>query len=74
MPDGKLATSVNRFADPDQAYSVLAEAHRGLGEQASAALNARLVLILANEVGDIDVLRAAVALAKDAQPTNDRGS
>ena len=38
-------------------------AHDGLPDAESAALNARLVLILANEVGDLDRLRAAIALA-----------
>ncbi len=53
-----------RLADPDAAYQLLARAHRGLDERQSAALNARLVLILANQVGDLDVLDAAVALAR----------
>lgn len=60
---GKLKTS-SRFPDPDGAYRALVEAHRGLSEAASATLNARLVLILANHIGDVDVLREAVALAK----------
>jgi predicted LPLAT superfamily acyltransferase len=55
----------NRFADPDAAYRAIVEAHRGLDEAASAMLNAKLVLILANHVGDLDVLRAAIALAKE---------
>jgi len=56
----------SRFADPDLAYRTLIEAHRGLSEEASAALNTRLVLILANQIGDLDVLRQAIALAKSA--------
>lgn len=58
--------TTSRFADPDVAYQVLIEAHRGLDAEASAALNARLVLILANQVGDLAVLKEAIALAKDA--------
>jgi Protein of unknown function (DUF2783) len=54
----------SRFPDPDRAYRVLIEAHRGLSDEESAALNTRLVLILANHVGDQDVLEAAIALAK----------
>jgi hypothetical protein len=61
---GKLVTA-SQFADPDAAYVALVEARRGLDEQAAAALDARLVLILANHIGDIDVLNEAVALAKD---------
>ena len=46
------------FPDPDRAYRALIEAHRGLSEEASAALNTRLVLILANHIGDETVLAA----------------
>lgn len=53
-----------RFADPDRAYRTLVEAHRGLDDAASAALDTRLVLILANHIGDHDVLAQAVDLAR----------
>ena len=46
-----LEADVNRFADPDAAYRLLIEAHRGLTDQESAALNTRLVLILARSEG-----------------------
>lgn len=59
----KLMT-VSQFANPDAAYVALVEARRGLSEQAAAALDARLALILANHIGDIDVLKEAIALAK----------
>ncbi|MGH6815796.1 MAG: DUF2783 domain-containing protein [Hyphomicrobiaceae bacterium] len=62
----ELETVANRFADPDRAYRLLIEAHRGLDEEASAALNARLILILINQIGDTDILRAALELAKAA--------
>lgn len=55
-----------RLPDPDRAYRALIEAHRGLSEEASAALNTRLVLILANHLGDATVLAAAIQLAKEA--------
>jgi hypothetical protein len=55
----------NRFADPDAAYRALVEAHRGRDDAASATLNTKLVLILANHIGDLDVLRAAIRLAKE---------
>jgi hypothetical protein len=61
----KLDTS-SRFSAPDAAYETLVEAHRGLDDQGSAELNARLVLILANHIGDIAVLEEAIALAKSA--------
>lgn len=55
-----------RLRDPDAAYRSLIEAHRGLLDEDSAALNTRLVLILANHIGDPQVLTAAIALAKKA--------
>lgn len=57
----------SRLADPDQAYRLLIEAHRGLSDEDSAALNTRLVLILANQLGDPEVLAEAIALAKRAE-------
>ena len=59
----KLVTA-SRFADPDAAYVALVEVRRGLSVEAAADLDARLVLILANHIGDLDVLREAIALAK----------
>jgi hypothetical protein len=52
-----------RFADPDAAFRAVIEAHRGLSADESTALNARLVLLLANHIGDIDVLRDALRVA-----------
>jgi hypothetical protein len=60
---GKLVTA-SQFADPDAAYVALVDARRGLSEQAAAALDARLVLLLANHIGDIDVLREAITVAR----------
>ena len=66
-----LSTSSN-FAKPDDAFRAIVEAHRGLSDEQSADLDAALVLMLANHIGDIDVLREAIALAKrrmlDAEP------
>ena len=57
---------VPNIKDPDGFYVDLLAAHDGLSEAESHALNARLVLILANQVGDRDVLSAAFALARKA--------
>lgn len=54
------------IARPDDFYQALIDAHVGLTEVQSAALNARLVLLLANQVGDLDTLRAAIAAARDS--------
>jgi len=56
----------NRLADPDAAYRLLAAARRGMTEAEAAAFDARLVLVLANQIGDADVLAEAVALARGA--------
>jgi hypothetical protein len=58
-----LSTSSN-FAKPDDAFRTVVEAHRGLSDAESADLDAALVLILANHIGDLDILGEAVALAK----------
>ena len=60
---GKLITA-SQFPDPDAAYRSIIEAHRGLAAEASADLDARLVLVLANHIGDADVLAEAIALAQ----------
>jgi Protein of unknown function (DUF2783) len=58
-----LSTRSN-FTNPDDAFRAIVEAHRGLSEEESADLDAALSLILANHIGDLDVLREAIALAK----------
>jgi hypothetical protein len=58
-----LSTNSN-FARPDDAFRAVVEAHRGLSDEQSADLDAALVLILANHIGDLDVLKDAIVLAK----------
>lgn len=53
------------FARPDDFYEALIELHRGLSGEQSATLNAKLILLLANQIGDLDVLRAAMAKARE---------
>ncbi|MBU1443762.1 MAG: DUF2783 domain-containing protein [Gammaproteobacteria bacterium] len=48
---------------PDDFYESLIEAHQGLSTDESHALNARLVLVLANHIGSLAVLREALAAA-----------
>ena len=50
--------------DPDGFYAELIAAHEGLTDEESQALNARLILILANHVGDREVLSRALAEAR----------
>jgi hypothetical protein len=68
----KLITT-SRFPSPDEAYVALFDAHRGRDAEHSAALNARLVLILANHIGDLDVLKEAIALAAAPDRSSDGG-
>lgn len=49
---------------PDDFYQMLIDAHIGLTDEQSAALNARLVLLLANQIGDLSTLRQAIAAAR----------
>ena len=60
---GRLRTE-NRFADPDLAYRMIVEAHRGLTDEESKALNAKLALLLANHIGDDAILAEAIAIAR----------
>jgi hypothetical protein len=50
--------------DPDGLYAAIIEAHADLSDADSAALNARLVLLLANHIGDEAVLREALEVAR----------
>lgn len=52
------------IADPDGFYDELLRAHEGLSDAESDAYNARLILTLANHIGDRDVLRAALQAAQ----------
>ena len=58
-----LITEPNLDA-PDDFYEALIEAHRDLSTADSHALNARLVLLLANHIGDLRVLREALDAAR----------
>ena len=52
------------FSPGDDFYQLLINTHRDLTEQQSALLNAKLILVLANHIGDISVLREAMQLAR----------
>jgi hypothetical protein len=52
------------IADPDGFYDELLRAHEGLSKDESDAFNARLILTLANHIGDRAVLSAALEAAK----------
>jgi hypothetical protein len=58
------ATPRQPYAAGDAFYESLLDAHRGLPDATSRLLNARLVLLLANHIGDLAVLREALAAAR----------
>lgn len=51
--------------EADAVYEALVRAHEGLSPEDSQALNARLILILMNQIGDPGVIRQAIALARE---------
>ena len=53
------------FSPGDDFYEALIETHRDLSDVQSALLNARLVLLLSNHIGDISVLREAMKIARE---------
>jgi hypothetical protein len=65
-----LNTNPN-IAAPDDFYEELIGLHRDLTEEQSALVNAKLVLLLANHVGELDVLREAMrAACEDVAPVS----
>lgn len=62
-----LITQTN-LAVPDDFYACLIDAHRDLTTSQSHAMNAALVLLLANHIGDLDVIKQALTLAHQAVP------
>lgn len=64
MPDSELILDTN-INSADNFYAALLAAHDGLSPAESEALNARLILILANHIGDRDVLDQAIRTAKE---------
>ena len=58
------------FDSTDGFYADLLDAHEGLDKAQGDALNARLVLVLANHIGDNDVLRQALRAASLQQEDN----
>lgn len=59
-----MLTVTPNLTDPDESYARLIAAHEGLSEAESHAMNARLVLILMNHIGDARVLAEAIAVAR----------
>ena len=62
-----LITAPN-LAKPDDTYAILLSAHNGLTKSQSDQLNARLILILCNHIGQQDVIQQALELAAPDAP------
>ena len=58
-----MKTHLN-LQDADAFYEQLLDAHLGLSREASELLNARLILVMANQLGDTALLQACIAAAK----------
>ncbi len=58
-----LITDTN-LSSPDDFYEALIETHRDLSNEQSQELNAALILLLANHLGDMGVLREALQQAR----------
>ena len=61
---GALRRSLNLGA-PDEIYNAIVSAHQGLSDEQCRAFDARLILLLANQVGDAAVIREALAAARE---------
>ena len=53
-----------RLADPDAFYEALIDMHRDLDGEQSQLVNAKLILLLSNQIGDMNVLREAMDVAR----------
>ena len=60
---GTLVTTRN-LANADDVYAMLLDAHEGLSKAESDALNARLILVLLNHIGDPQVIAEALKKAR----------
>ena len=51
------------IGNADEFYQILLDAHDGMTDEMSQTVNAKLILLLANHIGDIDVLTEALTIA-----------
>lgn len=57
------------YSAGDDFYEALIDSHRQLSDEQSRLVNARLILLLANQIGDAEVLKACIAAARDMPAT-----
>ena len=65
----KLRTQPH-IEQPDDFYETLINLHRGLSAEQSQLVNAKLILLLANHIGDAEVLNEAMAIASETIVSN----
>lgn len=70
MTDSKLDTSFRLGSRSDDVYAALIAAHAGLSDTDSARLNARLVLLLSNQIGEAEIVLEAIRRARDGLLTD----
>lgn len=68
VPAPRSAVLTSQLTDADGFYEALLDAHAGLSPEQSSLLHAKLVLLLANQIGDLDVLTHCIALARENLP------
>jgi len=61
----------NNFTQPDDFYEALISIHSDLTPEQSEALNARLVLLMANHIGDLSIINQAMTLARSSIVTHE---
>lgn len=62
---GALRRTLN-LGRPDDVYNAIVDAHKGLSDEQRHAFDARLILLLANHVGDEAAIREALAAARQS--------
>jgi hypothetical protein len=62
----KLITEAN-LSRPDDFYQMLIDMHQGLDDAESQLVNAKLILLLSNHIGDLDILKQAMDIARTAR-------
>lgn len=55
---------------PDEFYQALIDSHADLSTDQSHAMNARLILLMANHIGNLSILREALAAARASAGTS----
>jgi hypothetical protein len=66
-PESRTLELKSAITDPDDFYEALLDAHAGLSPSESADLNARLILVMANQIAHNDILKQCIQAAKSAE-------